>query len=144
MHFSIRTKVNQAPPQVIAGFDVVLFKSLATPFPSLKVLLFEGCKAGDWVKIELNFIFFRQTWESLVTEDNESEAEIYFIDEGKKLPFFLRYWQHKHRVLSDAQGSQIIDDITYRSPFRFLDYVLFPMMYFQFYYRKPIYRRRFQ
>ena len=144
MQFQITTFVKQQPSKVFAGFTQELFLRLAPPFPRIKLKRFDGCAVGDVVSVELNFIFFRNQWESLITAQAITEKEIYFIDEGKKLPFFLRAWQHTHRIVQQGTGSIIIDAIVYKSPFWLLDYVLYPMMYLQFAYRKPIYKRVFR
>lgn len=143
MKIIIKTKVRQDYQSVFAGFNKDLFLKLAPPFPPVKLLQFDGCEVNDIVKLELNFIFFKQTWESLIIANKATDEEIYFIDEGKKLPFFLKYWQHKHRIIKNGEQTEIIDDILYRTPFWLMDYLMFPLMYFQFYYRKPIYKKIF-
>jgi len=77
--------------------------------------------------------------------DQQTTAdEIYFIDEGTRLPFFLAYWHHRHRLLRAADGSTtIVDDITFQTPSRLTDYFFYPLLWLQFAYRKPIYRRVF-
>lgn len=144
MRIILKTNVQQNPQEVFEGFTESLFMKLAPPFPPVKLVKFEGSEVGNIVELELNFIFFKNTWQSLITAHEKTEAEIYFIDEGKKLPFFLRFWQHKHRIVQHEAGSQIIDDISYRSPFWVLDYLLYPVMYLQFAYRKPIYKKSFR
>ncbi len=144
MHIKIHSPVQQAASQVIAGFNRDLFLQLNPPFPPVKLLRFDGSKQGDQVILELNFIFFRQTWESLITEDGENEEEIYFVDEGIKLPFFLKSWRHRHRILKKNTKAEIVDDIEYRTPFWLMDYLMYPVLYLQFWYRKPIYQRIFR
>lgn len=93
--------------------------------------------------MELNFLFFRQQWTSLIVEQETTQDEIFFIDKGIKLPFFLKYWKHKHRMLREENGTVIADEIEFRTPFEFLDYLLYPFLWAQFAYRKPIYKRVF-
>lgn len=143
MKISISTPVGQSMEKVWKGFDERLFGALAPPFPPVKVLFFGGCMAGNVVSLELNFIFFKQQWTSIIIEQKTTSNEIYFVDKGTKLPFFLRFWQHKHRIVKAEAGSVIIDEITYQSPFKVTDYILFPLMFLQFLYRKPIYKKIF-
>ncbi len=143
MKLVLTTNVRSTPEQVWRGFDQSLFEKLAPPFPRVKLLRFDGSEKNDLVEVELNFIFFRQIWQSLIVDHGKSEEEIWFIDEGSRLPFFLRYWRHRHRLLRTATGTQIVDDIEYRTPSLLLDYFMYPMMWLQFAYRKPIYRRVF-
>jgi ligand-binding SRPBCC domain-containing protein len=144
MKLNFSTKVPQTLNVVRNGFTSTLFLKLNPPFPPVKLEQFDGCRQGDRVRLELNFIFFRQIWESLITEDGETPQEWYFIDEGVKLPFFLKTWKHRHRVLYvDGNTSEIVDEIEYSSGNRLLTLLLYPALYLQFLYRKPIYRKFF-
>jgi ligand-binding SRPBCC domain-containing protein len=148
MRLILKTPVEQALPVVWAGFNRALFKQLSPAFPPVKVVRFDGCLQGDVVHLQLNFLLFRQEWISLIVDQKTSPDEIFFVDEGTRLPFFLSYWHHRHRLLrsSDDSGKQtiIIDDITFKTPFRVSDYLLYPLLWLQFAYRKPIYRRIFR
>jgi ligand-binding SRPBCC domain-containing protein len=145
MKILIQTQVNQEFRTVWDGFDLSLFEILSPPFPPVKVLRFDGCLKGNFVSLELNFLLFKQTWTSEITEQQATDDEIYFIDEGTKLPFFLSYWQHKHRVVRNPSGGTlIIDDISFKTPTLFTNYLFYPLMYLQFLMRKPIYRKVFQ
>lgn len=143
MNIKISTKVNQSLLKVWEGFDLELFSKLAPPFPPVEVKEFGGCLKGDKVHLELNFLLFRQDWISDIIDQAQTESEIYFVDKGTKLPFFLRYWQHRHRMVKDGDGTTIIDDITFRTPSILTDYLFYPLLYLQFLYRKPIYRKVF-
>ncbi len=143
MRLIIRASVAQDYLSVKQGFTEDLFTSLNPPFPPVQLNRFDGSKEGDIVELELNFLLFRQTWRSLITEDGQTDGEWYFIDEGVKLPFFLKHWKHHHRVLRQENGSQIVDDIHFRSPFWLMDFLLYPVLALQFLYRKPIYKKIF-
>lgn len=143
MKIKIHTLVGQPLKVVKEGFTGDLFLKLNPPFPKVKLLKFDGCLTGDIVSLELNFIFFRQTWTSEIIEDQSTDKAFYFIDQGTELPFFFRYWQHKH-LLSDQRGSTVItDDITYKTPFIILDWLMYPLLYWQFKQRSPVYRKVF-
>lgn len=144
MHLQIRTHVEQSLPTVWAGFNRSLFDQLSPPFPPVRVLRFDGCQRGDQVHLALNLLITRQNWVSLITDQQTTDAEIYFIDEGTRLPFFLSYWRHRHRLLRNGNETIIVDDITYRTPFRLTDYLLYPFLWAQFAYRQPVYRRIFR
>lgn len=149
MHIMLKTRVNQSVPTVWAGFDRLLFERLSPAFPPVKVIRFDGCMPGDVVHLQLNFIFFRQDWVSTIVDQQTSPEEIYFIDQGTQLPFFLGYWHHKHRLLrardekTGREQTIIADDITFRGPFRLADYLLYPVLWLQFACRKPVYRQVF-
>ena len=144
MHILLATLVQQSVDQVWAGFDRTLFDRLSPPFPPVDVVRFDGCLTGDVVQLRLNFLVFRQEWTSHIIDQQTTADEIYFVDQGTKLPFFLAYWHHRHRLLRDSSGgTRIVDDITFRTPYRLTDYLLYPVMWLQFAYRKPIYRQIF-
>ncbi|MFN4146802.1 MAG: SRPBCC family protein [Runella sp.] len=144
MKINLSTVVSQPLDQVWKGFDESLFRRLAPPFPPVRVVRFDGCMKGDWVELELNFLLFKQRWTSLITDQQATPQEVYFIDEGTRLPFFLSYWHHKHRLVREGAGTKIIDEIEFRTPFVLTDYLMYPLLWVQFAYRKPIYRRIFR
>lgn len=147
MRLLLKTNVNLPPDQVWAQFDEQLFKKLAPPFPRIRLLRFDGSTTGCMVEVELNFLLFRQIWQSEIIDHGTSAEEIWFVDRGSKLPFFLRFWLHRHRLIRTSHGStpgtQIVDDIEYRTGSVILDYLMYPLMWAQFAYRGPIYRRAF-
>ncbi|MEQ8360774.1 MAG: hypothetical protein RH860_14880 [Cytophagales bacterium] len=143
MKLYIKTTVKQPILKVWEGFDESLFVKLAPPFPSVKLLQFDGSKKGDRVGLELNFILFRQKWVSDIIEHNENEDQIFFIDNGVILPFFLKTWQHKHILKRKGDGTEIIDDIRYSTGTLLTDILMFPALYLQFLYRKPVYKKIF-
>ena len=148
MRLRLVTQVHQSLPTVWAGFNLALFERLNPPFPPVKVIRFDGCLRGDVVHLRLNFFLFRQDWISVIVDQKSNDTEIFFVDQGNKLPFFLSYWQHHHRLLrvsDDTTGNQtsIIDDVTFKTPFLLTDYILYPLLWLQFAYRRPIYRRVF-
>ncbi|MEQ9402061.1 MAG: hypothetical protein RIM99_00635 [Cyclobacteriaceae bacterium] len=144
MRILIKTRVNASRNQVKSGFNEELFLSLNPPFPPVRLLQFDGCNAGDKVILQLNFILFKQQWISDITEDFEDEKVWYFNDVGTRLPFFLKQWKHHHAVEVHRPGSAIIDDITFSTGTILTDLLMFPLLYGQFLYRKPIYRKRFK
>lgn len=154
MHLLLKTPVTSSVQHVWNGFDRSLFDQLSPPFPPVDVVRFDGCLKGDTVHLRLNFLLFKQDWISLITDQRTIETanrtdEIYFIDEGTQLPFFLAYWRHRHSIVRDTAAETgddraiIVDDITFRTPFRLTDYLFYPLLWLQFAYRKPIYRRIF-
>ena len=144
MKLRIQTHVSQLYQVVWQGFNEELFRKLSPPFPPVRVVRFDGCLAGDMVVLELNFLLFKQQWISRITEQQSSESEIYFVDEGTKLPFFLRFWRHRHRIIREKAGGTIIaDEIEFRTPLWVIDYLMYPLLWAQFAYRKPIYKKAF-
>lgn len=144
MRLKIKTQVNASLKEVKDGFTQELFLTLNPPFPPVKLLQFDGCKAGDQVALELNFILFKQRWISDIITDEHVDGRWYFIDEGIKLPFFISKWRHHHEVKQmPSGGSVIIDDIYFTTGVVISDLIMYPLLYGQFLYRKPIYKRVF-
>ena len=145
MKIVINTPVHQPIEHVWKGFNRELFSQLAPPFPPINLLRFDGSEQGNEVHIELNFLFFKQMWVSLITEHRKTGDEIYFIDEGIRLPFFLKSWRHKHSLVKISNTQEkyqtlIIDEIEFESP---LGILIYPALYLQFVYRQPIYQKIF-
>lgn len=145
MHLKLKTKVEANYLNVKERFNEKLFLKLNPPFPPVELKEFGGCENGDKVHLRLNFIFFKQDWISEITFDNTDEKVFEFIDEGTKLPFFLKSWRHHHIVENySSDESVIVDDISFKSPFILMDFLLFPVLWLQFAYRKPIYKKFFR
>lgn len=143
MNLKLESRVKMDFLSVKSGFDRHLFEQLNPPFPRVKLLRFDGSRAGDVVSLQLDFLFFKQKWTSLISEDRTDEREFFFVDQGKELPFFLKEWKHTHRVIQRDQHSLIVDDIQFKTPFIWMDFLLYPLMWMQFAARKPVYQRLF-
>ncbi|MBX2842041.1 MAG: hypothetical protein KTR26_09725 [Flammeovirgaceae bacterium] len=144
MEIIIKTKVGQSVQEVWNGFNQSLLLKLNPPLPRVNIKKFDGSLKNDEVHLELDLIFFKQQWKSLITEDFQSDDEMYFIDEGTQLPFFIKYWKHKHLMQKSGDGTNIIDHIKFKTPFILMDFIFYPLLYFQFLYRKPIYKKEFK
>lgn len=146
MRIYLKTKVNGKPSEIIKRFDKSLFEDLTPPGAGVELLRFDGSKKGDQVHIRMSLLLglIKQDWFAEITEDGETKTRSWFIDEGTKLPFFLSSWKHQHIVESDGPDqSYIIDDIHFKSPLFILDPLLYPILWLQFAWRKPIYRKIF-
>lgn len=142
----LKTRVQGRPADIMKRFDSSLFEKLSPPGAGVELLRFDGSKEGDQVQIRMSLLLglIKQDWFAQITEDGSNEKEAWFVDEGVKLPFFLKQWRHRHVAQADGpEHSYIIDDIQYKSPFALLGWLLYPVMYLQFAYRKPIYRKVF-
>lgn len=142
--FTIKTSVKASLQTIKEGFTRELFLSLNPPFPPVELKQFDGCKKGDQVVLLLNFIAFKQEWISDIVEAYSTENTWYFVDKGVKLPFFLAKWTHHHGVKQESGHAVIIDDISFSTGLLLTDLIMFPVLYLQFLYRKPIYKRRFR
>lgn len=143
MKIQISTKVDQDYLSVKDGFNESLFKKLSPPFPPVKLIRFDGSAKGDIVTLELNFLLFKQIWKSEIVDDQTNETEFYFIDVGVELPFFLKKWRHKHRIINSEFGSVIRDEIEFSGPIGIMTLLLYPVLYLQFAYRIRIYKKIF-
>ena len=145
MRLTLRTAVAQPPAQVLAGFTRALFEALAPPFPRLRVLRFDGCRTGDHVDIELDTGVKRLRWTALIVDHGQRpDGTLFFVDEGQQLPPPLRHWRHRHLIAPGPnQTSVVVDDVEYRTASPLLDALLYPALWAQFAWRRPIYRRWF-
>ena len=144
MDILIKTKVNQDYKIVFNLFDKDLFLKLSPPFPKVNLLRFDGCKKNDIVELELDLIFSKQLWTSEIIDFCEEDDLIYFIDKGIKLPFFLKTWVHKHNIVKNAENTIIIDDIYFDTGNIITNIIMYPILYLQFLYRNPVYKKYFK
>jgi ligand-binding SRPBCC domain-containing protein len=142
LSYSISTPIQAPISHVKELFTADLLLRLSPPFPRVSLQRFDGCKKEDNVILEINLVFTKVTWSSLITEDKLTADEWYFIDEGVKMPFALKYWKHKHRVKKiNEKSCEIIDEISFDTRNEFLNYLLFPFLWGMIFYRKPFYRK---
>lgn len=137
--------VQESMEQVKERFDLELFKALKPPLVNLKVTRFDGCNKGDEVHLSIFFgiPLFQVKWVSSITESYEDDENWYFIDEGVLLPFPLKKWRHKHIVKKVGSSSLIVDDISFSSNNRVLNFMLKPLLKLQFSGRYAIYQKIF-
>ncbi len=83
-------------------------------------------------------------WTSDIIEEHEDENLWYFVDKGVRLPFFLKSWTHRHIVRNAEKGAEIIDDIEYKTGTVLTDILFYPLLFGQFVYRIPIYKKYFR
>ena len=144
MRIKLGTKVNGDYRKVLARFDHSLFKALNPPGAKIEILRFDGSHEGDTVHIRMTLAgFIKDEWLVNIVDEGENEKEAWFTDEGVKLPFFLKKWRHRHIVENHGSQSKIVDDINFSTPFWLMDILMYPILYLQFAWRKPIYRRVF-
>nr|WP_209331095.1 hypothetical protein [Lunatimonas salinarum] len=144
MHITLSTQVDQHYLKVKEGFSSELLLKLNPPFPTVRLTRFDGSEVGDLVSLEINMLIAKVNWTSKITNSAITAEEYYFVDEGVSLPFFLRKWKHKHRIIRQGDEQTVIrDEISFSGRFSLLTPILYPVLYFQFLYRKPIYRKVF-
>jgi len=143
MQFLLKTKVCGHYLDVMNGFDLDLFEALKPIGAKMEVVQFTGSKTGDVV--ELQFISpIKSKWISHITDHGSDDIQSYFVDEGVVLPFPLKHWRHRHIVEKiDEHHSYIIDDISFSSGMKLLDFFIYLPLWLSFYPRKKIYRRYF-
>ncbi|BDC97740.1 hypothetical protein [Persicobacter psychrovividus] len=144
MRIKISTKVGAPLDIVRNNFGEELFRALSPAFPKLTVHQYDGNKVGGKVAVELDFFAFKEQWVSEITEVREGDFLYYFKDKGRKLPFFLSTWEHRHIVeAQDSEHTLITDDFNYSCGNRLFDVLCYPLLYGQFYARKKGYQQYF-
>jgi ligand-binding SRPBCC domain-containing protein len=121
---------------ILERFDARLFTYLLPP--GAELIEFGGSKKGDIVHLKLPLV---GEWMSLITENASSKDTCYFIDEGRKLPFPLKAWRHKH-ILHRAGDCTIIEDnMNFSTGNIFTDMLFYPVLYLSFLPRVWQYKR---
>ncbi|MFK7900136.1 MAG: hypothetical protein AB8B61_05195 [Cyclobacteriaceae bacterium] len=143
MNFTLSTPIVKDFKEVFNQFDQELFEFLLPPKKVAQLIEFGGSQKGAIVHIQF-LVPFKTEWISEITEDKQRETECYFIDVGRKLPFGLKYWTHKHIVKKEGDQAIIVDDITYGYNNKVLDILFYPFWYLSFLPRKKQYRQFFE
>ena len=131
--------------EVFSKFDKHLFLKLKPPFVDINLLNFGGTKKGEIIALEIKPLFSKtQLWESLICDLQTSEAESFFVDVGKTLPWPLKTWEHKHIIKQiNHLECEIIDDIRYTCQNFVLELLYQFPMWLMFYARRRIYKKIF-
>jgi ligand-binding SRPBCC domain-containing protein len=146
MRLQIKTSVQGNHVEVFKRFDHSLLLQLTPPGMRMELLHFEEPHLpGSCIRIRVTILgLIRQNWENVFSDYDIGPAECHFVDTGRKMPFPMRRWRHDHRVIADGADRAIInDDVTFETGFLLTDWLLRPIMWLQFRYRRPIYRRLF-
>ncbi len=144
MRIYIATEVEENYRTVFARFDKDLFLALKPPLIQLNLTRFDGCRTGDKVEMTLGMLGIQQAWTALIVDQKETEEEIYFVDVGQEIPPPIKTWRHRHGIKKlAADKTLIVDDIEFSTGLKLLDVLMYPIMYLQFWYRKPVYKRYF-
>jgi ligand-binding SRPBCC domain-containing protein len=146
MRFQILTSVQGSHREVFAGFDHQLLLKLTPPGAKIELLHADMPDAPQgYIQLRVTLLgIIRQNWINDFSHFELSDRECHFVDQGRQMPFPIRFWRHDHRVLADGADRSIInDDVTFKTGFFLLDWLLFPLLWLQFRYRRPIYKRHF-
>lgn len=145
MRIIIKTPIAQNYIKVMTSFDEKLFKMLTPAFTKLSIKRFDGNQKGHEVHLEITTLGQTHHWVSVIVENQQNALETFFVDEGKILPRPLSFWRHTHKVLKVQEEScLIIDDIVFETKPKLLAPFIYPLLFFQFLARKPIYKRYFK
>lgn len=145
MKLYFETPIERPFDEIRDRFNKELFLYLSPPLIPFDLKRFDGCKKGDEIHIDLGINGLTQKWVSLITFEETNAAGWSFIDEGKVLPFPLKYWKHHHRVDKiSEQKSLIVDDITFECSPGFLSPMIKPLLWTVFSIRPGRYKKFFE
>ena len=143
-HLQITHRVSGNVHSVFSGFTRELFEQLSPVFPPAKLVRYDGNSVGDIVHLRLGLRPLTQNWVSEIVEHECCQRECYFTDIGRKLPWPLTQWRHRHLLQQVATDEvDIIEDITFGTNFALLTTIVSPILNFMFLARGPKYRAYF-
>ena len=138
INITFKSKVDGELSVVFERFDERLFTYLLPP--GAQLIEFGGSQKGDIVHLKLPLA---GEWISEITEHGSSEDTWYFIDEGRKLPFPLKDWRHKHTLLRAGDSTIIEDNMNFSTGSVITDLLFYPILYLSFLPRVWQYKRYF-
>lgn len=142
MKFTVNSSVRGIDPQTVYGvFNDRLLTALSPPLAKPLTKQYGGNRPGDRLHFVLRTPLGAKDWTGQVTEESRTESEIYFVDEGHQMPFGITRWKHKHRLIKTSFGTQIRDEVQFDAKNSLLAVFLFPAIWLQFLYRKPLYEK---
>ena len=123
MNITLRSKVIGDLEVITNRFDADLFRYLLPP--GAQLIEFGGSKKGDIVHLKLPLA---GEWISEITEHKVLENMSSFIDEGRKLPFPLKKWKHKHILHRSGKNTIIEDNMTFSTGCIITDMLFYPVL----------------
>ncbi|QSE98829.1 hypothetical protein [Fulvivirga lutea] len=139
MQVIITSKVKGELDWVYSNFDAELFSYLLPP--GAKLIAFGGSEKGAIVHLKLPVA---GEWISEIIEEESTEGQRYFIDVGKKLPFPLASWHHKHLLTQVNSHVRIEDRMSFSTGFFLFDVMVAPFLWLAFIPRKWQYKSYFK
>ena len=139
MNITLRSKVSRELNAISKQFDERLFRYLLPP--GAQLIEFGGSREGDRVHLKLPLA---GEWVSEITEHGSSLDSWYFIDEGRKLPFPLSGWRHKHILHRAGDSTTIEDNMNFSTGSLITDLLFYPVLYLSFLPRVWQYKRYFK
>jgi len=140
----VGTLVDAPFDRVVAGFGSPLFSVLNPPFPRTHLIRMDGNLPGHRIELKLDFGLFSQDWTGVITAQAESYSHYWFVDQGVRLPFFLRSWEHFHGIIEiSARVTYITDAIRFREAPWIPRFLMRWMLLLLMRYRSPRYKRYF-
>jgi len=127
MNITLKSKVTGDFTSIYKRFDDNLFRYLLPP--GAELISFGGSKKGNLVHLKLPLF---GEWISEITEDGKSGDHYYFIDEGRKLPFPLKTWKHKHVIHKTGKNTIIEDNMSFSTGNVLSDLVFYPILLLSF------------
>jgi ligand-binding SRPBCC domain-containing protein len=111
--FYYETIIDESLTEVWRFFQSTENLAQMTRVPKIAVLGDSNVYEGAKVHLRLNFLLLNFYWKGTISETVDG---VYFIDEGERLPWPIRSWQHVHtfKALSHNQ-TQMIDRISVSS-----------------------------
>ena len=143
-HLLIHHRLPGNVHHVFEGFTRELFEALTPVLPPTRVVRYDGNAVGDIVHLQLGLWPLRQDWVSEITAHECYQRDCFFVDEGRKLPWPLTSWRHRHVVSQvGPREVEITEDISYATNFNVLTVLMRPLLYAQYAGRGQKYRRYF-
>lgn len=114
MHtFYYKTTLEASLPNVWRFFSINENLTRVTGFPKVTVNGDRYLYEGALIDLSLQFMFIKVRWKGVVSEVVD---DVYFVDEGRDIPFPFQSWRHVH-AFKAVSGSEtaMIDQVTYGS-----------------------------
>ena len=127
MKITLKSKVTGNLQFIKDHFDEGLFKYLLPP--GAQLIEFGGSSTGDTVHLKLPIA---GEWISEITEHHAEDNLYYFIDEGRKLPFPLKTWRHRHVLKGQEEYTMIEDHMSFSTGFILSDLLFYPVLLLSF------------
>ncbi|MFG1492247.1 hypothetical protein ABMA75_01685 [Halobacteriovorax sp. ZH4_bin.1] len=135
----INTIVNASVDEILNNFNADTMQEATPPFINLEVPRFDGNSVSDQTHLITSICGHYQSWVIEVTQKKETSDGIIIRTEAIETPFPFTMWIHTYHIRDIGNDqTKITDNIKYKTENFAFDLLIYPIIYFIMYYRKPI------
>lgn len=135
----INTTLKASVDEILSNFNAETMQEATPPFINLEVTRFDGVEYANQTHMITSIFGHYQSWIIEVMQTKKTQDGIIIRTEATECPFPFNLWIHTYHIHELGNGmTKITDNIKFKTENFLFDLLIYPIVYFIMYYRKPI------